>query len=57
MLILNEINETLLDKNVFTLFKKKLKIEYLFYWLNTNYKISNNLSGRKTLTFNRYSFL
>lgn len=46
MLILNEIHETLQDKNIFTLFKKKMKIEYLFYWLNTTYKISNNLSGK-----------
>ena len=45
MLVAKEINNSLLDKKIFHLFKKNMKINDLFYALTTNYKISNHMAG------------
>lgn len=45
MLILNEIFTTLLDKKMFYRFKKKMKIGYFLFVLNSNYKITGHYAG------------
>ena len=45
MLIFHEMHNFLNDKRMFHLFKKKLKIGYLLFSMNTNYRIANYIGG------------
>ena len=39
--VLNQISRILIDQDIFELFKKEFKIQYLFYALDTYYNTSN----------------